>query len=109
MKYIIQDWKTAFLMGGDGNYYTSDYIFNSENIVKQDASAENKKKFVGYHIDAGATRSIIGAPQLQAYAKQYNLKIHPNPTEGSFLLGTVVHQSLGTFQAGIPLPDNSFM
>ena len=66
-------------------------------------------EFEGVCLDTGASTSVSGSRQAEAYAAFIGCKILPKPTRRVFRFGAHVEPSIGTMVVRIPTPGDAFI
>ena len=78
-------------------------------IPVQMAKDDWPDEFLGYCVDSGATASVVGQKQLQAYEAMLGHKIPKKRGKKTFRFGSGKHKTYARFEAIIPTPAGCYL
>lgn len=84
-------------------YINQTTIQNSYNQTPKTSNA-----LIGFCIDTGETRALVGKRQVD-HCKNFNFHINSKRAPPSLRFRNGIHQCIGTFDAGILLPNKRFL
>lgn len=90
-------------------YSHEQYTIEADETILLNNTTLEQDNFHGYCIDSGASRTLVGKQQFDAYCKDLQVEVDIQPSPHTFRFGSGVHQSIGSFMARLPLPNSSFL